>query len=231
LTSGEIEKTFDDATSTSWSTLAPYCDDADIVCNCSGAETIQHHSHCDHEIFGVPLQLKDDVLHSIYILAVVIYGFIGIAIVCDTYFEPSLEIISDKLKLSPDVAGATFMAMGSSAPELFTSLSDNFITQNNVGVGTIVGSALFNILIIVALSAAVAKPPKGVQQTEEEKKRGIKVDWRPVARDVIFYACSIGLLIAFIWDESVYWWEALIMLLAYFIYIIYMTQNAKIIAA
>ena len=49
--------------------------------------------------------------------------FIGIAIICDDFFVPSLEAISEKLDLSEDVAGATFMAAGSSAPELFTSLA------------------------------------------------------------------------------------------------------------
>lgn len=73
--------------------------------------------------------------------------FYALAIVCDDYFVPSLEKISEvrerrvlegrqkvpsmtaglffifqNLQLSEDVAGATFMAAGSSAPELFTSL-------------------------------------------------------------------------------------------------------------
>lgn len=51
---------------------------------------------------------------------------------------PSLEAISEKLDLSEDVAGATFMAAGSSAPELFTSIA-GVTVQSDVGVGTIVG--------------------------------------------------------------------------------------------
>lgn len=51
-----------------------------------------------------------------------VYLFLGIAIVCDDYFVASLEKISEALGLSEDVAGATFMAAGSSAPELFSSL-------------------------------------------------------------------------------------------------------------
>ncbi|CAK0799176.1 unnamed protein product, partial [Prorocentrum cordatum] len=39
------------------------------------------------------------------------------------YFVPSLDVISEKLGLSPDVAGATFMAAGGSAPEFFTPAS------------------------------------------------------------------------------------------------------------
>lgn len=44
----------------------------------------------------------------------VIFLFIGLAIVTDEYFVPSLERICERLSLSEDVAGATFMAAGSS---------------------------------------------------------------------------------------------------------------------
>ena len=59
--------------------------------------------------------------------------FAGIAIVCDDYFVPALEAIVEKLGLSDDVAGATFMAAGSSAPELFTSvIGEYFYGQKNL---------------------------------------------------------------------------------------------------
>lgn len=41
--------------------------------------------------------------------------------------------------ISDDVAGATFMAAGGSAPEFFTSVIGVFISNDNVGIGTIVG--------------------------------------------------------------------------------------------
>ncbi len=40
-----------------------------------------------------------------------------------------------QLEISPDVAGATFMAAGGSAPELFTSIIGVFIAMNDVGIG------------------------------------------------------------------------------------------------
>uniref|UniRef100_A0A8C5RLF2 Sodium/calcium exchanger membrane region domain-containing protein n=1 Tax=Laticauda laticaudata TaxID=8630 RepID=A0A8C5RLF2_LATLA len=61
-----------------------------------------------------------------------------------------------RLHLSEDVAGATFMAAGSSAPELFTSVIGVFITKGDVGVGTIVGSAVFNILCIIGVCGLFA---------------------------------------------------------------------------
>ncbi|KAI8482088.1 hypothetical protein Bbelb_401750 [Branchiostoma belcheri] len=87
------------------------------------------------------------ILHVIASL----YMFLALAIICDDYFVPALERISEALRLQPDVAGATFMAAGSSAPELFTSIFGVFISQDDIGVGTIVGSAVFNLLFIVGL--------------------------------------------------------------------------------
>ena len=55
------------------------------------------------------------------------------------------------------MAGATFMAAGGSAPELFTSIIGVFIAQSDVGIGTIVGSAVFNILFVIAACAFAAK--------------------------------------------------------------------------
>jgi hypothetical protein len=45
---------------------------------------------------------------ALYAVAI-LYLFLGIAIICDAYFEASLELICERLKLSEDVAGATFM--------------------------------------------------------------------------------------------------------------------------
>ena len=83
----------------------------------------------------------------------IFYMFWALAIVCDDYFVPSLDEIIEELKLSPDVAGATFMAAGSSAPELFTSLMGVFAVKNDVGIGTIVGSAVFNLCCIIGGTA------------------------------------------------------------------------------
>ncbi|RWS25235.1 hypothetical protein B4U80_01623, partial [Leptotrombidium deliense] len=77
------------------------------------------------------------VLH----IAGMIYMFVALAIVCDEFFVPALEVITERLRISEDVAGATFMAAGGSAPELFTSVIGVFISKDDVGVGTIVGSA------------------------------------------------------------------------------------------
>eukprot|EP00210_Caulerpa_lentillifera_P005425 g5187.t1 len=119
--------------------------------------------------------------------------FLGMSIMCDKYFVNSLTSISDRLNLSEDISGATFMAAGSSAPELFASfvalLNDN--ASNDIGVGTIVGSAVSNIVVIIVVSVILSL-------------RKLMLDYRPVARDCFFYALAIaGIAVAF-YDGEVY---------------------------
>ena len=115
---------------------------------------------------------------SLVIIAVSIYL---LAIITDEFFITSLDQISNKLKLPHNVAGASLMAMGSSAPELAIALLALFNKggeHSDVGIGTIVGSAVFNILVITGVSA-IARPAR--------------VTWRVVVRDVVVYSVSIGL--------------------------------------
>lgn len=86
----------------------------------------------------------------------VMYMFIALAIVCDEFFVPALEVISDKWDLSNDIAGATLMAAGGSAPELFTSLTGTF-KNSDIGFGTIVGSAVFNVMFVIGVCAVGEK--------------------------------------------------------------------------
>lgn len=85
-----------------------------------------------------------------------IYAFLGLALACDEYFVPSLQILCDKCNIQEDVAGATFMAAGSSAPELATTIIGVFVAKNDIGLGTIVGSAVFNVLFVPAVCALAA---------------------------------------------------------------------------
>ncbi|XP_025016679.1 sodium/potassium/calcium exchanger 2-like [Tetranychus urticae] len=115
----------------------------------------------------------------------VIYMFLALAVVCDEFFIPSLDVITEKLAISEDVAGATFMAAGGSAPELFTALIGVFISHDDVGIGTIVGSAVFNILFVLSMCAFFST------QT-------LELTWYPLFRDVSFYSFTlISLMICF----------------------------------
>uniref|UniRef100_H2LJE9 Solute carrier family 24 member 2 n=1 Tax=Oryzias latipes TaxID=8090 RepID=H2LJE9_ORYLA len=143
-----------------------------------------------------------------------IYMFIALAIVCDEFFVPALTVITEKLNISDDVAGATFMAAGGSAPELFTSIIGVFISHSNVGIGTIVGSAVFNILFVIGMCAIFSKEI-------------LNLTWWPLFRDVSFYILDLIMLIIFFLDNIILVWESVTLLSAYAAYVIFMKFNSK----
>ncbi|KAK3595307.1 hypothetical protein CHS0354_004456 [Potamilus streckersoni] len=144
-----------------------------------------------------------------------IYMFMGFALVCDDYFVPALEEICDVFHIESDVAGATFMAAGSSAPELATSVVAVFIAKDDIGVGTVVGSAVFNIMFVISVCALVAGA-------------AVHLNWWPLFRDCIFYTISVTALAVVIIDENVYWYEALSFLVLYGLYILLMYFNSRL---
>jgi hypothetical protein len=85
-------------------------------------------------------------------------------VVVEDYFVPALNTMCEKQNIPDDVAGATFMAAGASAPEMFAAFLSLFVTHSAIGVGTILGSELFNHLIITAGSIFYAN--EGTIQTE-----------------------------------------------------------------
>lgn len=64
--------------------------------------------------------------------------------------------IALSLGISTLVVGLTVVAFGTSAPELFVSVAAAFEGKGDVAIGNIIGSNIFNILIIIGLTAVLA---------------------------------------------------------------------------
>jgi K+-dependent Na+/Ca+ exchanger-like protein len=147
----------------------------------------------------------------------IFYMFIALAVVCDEFFVPALECFVDEFGISMDVAGATFMAAGGSMPELFTSVIATF-KESEVGFVAIVGSAVFNVLFVIAVCAIFAKEV-------------LELTWWPLFRDCIFYVIAL-LTVAFVFAVSskneIEWWEAVLLLLEYVVYCVFMKFNSKV---
>lgn len=111
------------------------------------------------------------------------------SVVTEERLVPALNLIADYYAIPDDVAGATLMAAGASSPELLCTLVSLFVTHSSLGLGTIVGSEIFNQLIICAGSVYATK------------SKVLKLDRKMVVREVGFYALSIALL-AYALSES-----------------------------
>uniref|UniRef100_A0A8C2Z6B9 Solute carrier family 24 member 2 n=1 Tax=Cyclopterus lumpus TaxID=8103 RepID=A0A8C2Z6B9_CYCLU len=178
----------------------------------SAANGSEGHGSYPPDLFSLEERRKGAVALHMFGM---IYMFIALAIVCDEFFVPALTVITEKLTISDDVAGATFMAAGGSAPELFTSIIGVFISQSNVGIGTIVGSAVFNILFVIGMCAIFSKEI-------------LNLTWWPLFRDVSFYILDLIMLIIFFLDNIITMWESITLLSAYAAYVIFMKCNSTV---
>lgn len=165
------------------------------------------------------LKKADPTWLAVFYFLGVLYLFLALAIVCDEFFVPALEEMSSEhhLNLSMDVAGATLMAAGGSAPELFTSFVGTF-QESDIGIGTIVGSAVFNVLFVIGMCSICSKEV-------------LTLTWWPLFRDSAYYALGLvvlSLLVGVFTEAKVLWWEALILLGMYVGYVVLMSYNRRL---
>jgi len=153
----------------------------------------------------------------IFYICGICFLFIALAIVCEEFFVPSLERFVDEYNISMDVAGATFMAAGGSMPELFTSFIGTF-QESDIGMAAIVGSAVFNVLFVIAACAVASE-------------KVLHLTWWPLARDCSCYLFSLATLAVFFKGSSpgkIEAWEAAILLVEYMGYCTLMKFNQQI---
>jgi cation:H+ antiporter len=96
--------------------------------------------------------------------------------------DRSAEHLSDAYGLPPVVQGAVVLAVGSSMPELSATLLSTLLHgEFGLGVGTVVGSAVFNILVIPGLVGLAAG--------------GADANRDLVFKESLFYMLSIAVLV------------------------------------
>ena len=161
----------------------------------------------------------------VYFLSL-IYLFIGVSIVADR-FMASIEVITSKEKevtvkkangetqivivrvWNETVANLTLMALGSSAPEILLSIIEIYAKNFEAGAlgpGTIVGSAAFNLFVIISICVYVI--PDG----EVRKIKHLRVFFVTAAWSIFAYVW-LYLILATITPGVVDVWEALLTLL------------------
>ncbi|XP_026333054.1 sodium/potassium/calcium exchanger 4-like isoform X2 [Hyposmocoma kahamanoa] len=149
-----------------------------------------------------------------YVLFVV-YLFTLLGYICNDYFIPCVEMICEDLNIPKNVAAATFMSVATSCPEFFVNVISTFLTDSAMGIGTIMGSAIFNTLGVGAIGGLAAIFP-------------IAIEWKPVTRDVIIYIVNVSVLMIVIWDGQVDWYEAMVLFILYILYFIIIFNSARI---
>src|SRR5690606_27545516 len=81
-------------------------------------------------------------------------GIVALSLGADWFVEGAV-VLAGKLGVSDQLVGVTIVAIGTSLPELITSLMAAFRKQPDISLGNLIGSNIFNLLGILGLTAVV----------------------------------------------------------------------------
>lgn len=130
-----------------------------------------------------------------------------------------LHVLGIKLKIPTSVRGATFDAISSSFPEFTTAMIAVLIYKRfaDVGIPTIAGSGIFNILLIPMASIFAFKG----------KDLLLKVEKRVIYRDMIFYTIAISALALFTYFGKYTPFTGMVLIVIYIFYIIALYRDTQ----
>ncbi len=118
----------------------------------------------------------------------------------------SASVIAQRFGLSQTFIGLTIVALGTSLPELVTSVVAAGKGENDLAVGNVVGSNIFNILLILGASATITP---------------IVMDVTAVYDTVILIGASLLVYVAALSKREIQRNEGLMFLLAYLVFFVY----------
>lgn len=126
-------------------------------------------------------------------------------------FVSGVSDLARQLGVSDAVIGLTIVAGGTSLPELATSMVSAYKGQSGIAIGNVLGSNVFNILMILGLTSTIT--PLEIC--------GITM------LDLSLLVISMGMLLLFSYTKlTIERWEGILLSLMFFAYMTYLVVNA-----
>lgn len=146
-----------------------------------------------------PLKIWIAIPFIVFGLALLIYG-------ANLFLEASVEI-AKRVGMSQAVIGLTIVAIGTSLPELVTSAVASIKNESDIAIGNVVGSNVFNILLILGITAMII-PVSAAEITMV---------------DIIVMLIAAVIVLPMTWTKFVLnRWEGAFLLIGYSVYIYYL---------
>ena len=144
----------------------------------------------------------------------IVFIIVGVALVlwgADRMTDGAVAI-AKRMQIPQIIIGLTIVAMGTSMPEFFVSLTSALKGTSDIAVGNVVGSNIFNTLLIVGVAAMVA-PMTILKSTVE--------------RDMPWSVVAMLLLAAFSINHSLSRWEAAFLFVLFVAFVTYNVVSAR----
>ena len=134
--------------------------------------------------------------------------FLILLIKASDYFTEAAEKVGLYLGIPSFVIGLTIVALGTSLPELVTSITAAQAGNSEIVVGNVIGSNITNILLVLGAAAFFSK---GLSLKE-------KIAW---IDKFLFFSSSLLITLVVIYDHQIIWPEGLGCLFFLLVYLIY----------
>lgn len=138
-------------------------------------------------------------------IILVILGLAGIIFGGDLVVDNAADI-AKALGMSEVLVGLTIVAVGTSLPELVTSIVASVKKEKDIAIGNVIGSNIFNIVFILGLSSTISN---------------LTLDWSTLADMIVMFGSGIILMIIAFCFKKTTRWQGIIMILLYIGYLSY----------
>ena len=129
------------------------------------------------------------------------------------FFTDSAEKIGIHFGIPAFIVGVTIVSIGTSLPELITSIISIFRGASEIVIGTIVGSNIANIFLVLGVAAIVGQR--------------LRITYEIIKIDIPILVASAFLLAVCIWDGAFTFIEALLCIIGFVAYILYTINIEK----
>lgn len=142
--------------------------------------------------------------------AVLLLGGIALVILGADWLVTGAVDIASELGVSDALIGLTIVAVGTSAPELVTTVVATLRGQASMAVGNLIGSSVYNIVFILGATVLVA--PDGIPVPDEV----LRVDMP------VLVVVSLLVVLMFRTGRRMSRWEGLLLVAFYAVYLTYL---------
>ncbi len=121
-------------------------------------EVRRHRRACQAAEDEDEIEGADPELPAWRIALYLVLGLIGLPLGADLLVDSAVEIARD-IGVTETVIGLTLIAVGTSLPELATTMMAAFRRQADVAIGNVIGSNMFNLLAIIGVTTFFGEIP------------------------------------------------------------------------
>ncbi len=148
---------------------------------------------------------------EVFIQSAIFIASLFVLIKASGYFTDAAERIGLAFGMPAFIVGVTIVALGTSLPELVSSVIAVVEGASEIVVGNVVGSNIANIFLVLGIAAIIGKK--------------LEISYELIHVDLPILIGSTFLMAATIWDGVFNWQEGILCLAGFLVYLLYTVRS------